>query len=118
MREARHRCTGRLALASVPDQETNTFLSSLVTRRRCAWLGGQRDRWGRWGWLDGTPWRYTSWALGEPRHGYRNNRKDFLVLWSDEKWQAEKYMGPKHRYICQYKPKDENEEGIIWGRND
>ena len=55
-------------LASVPDQETSHFLSSLSTMSPAsAWLGGSdADSEGDWTWADGAPWGYTNWRSSEP----------------------------------------------------
>ena len=88
-------------LASVPDQITNDFLSSLSTAS--AWLGGSAaDSEGGWTWSDGTPWGHTNWS---PGHGQPHNQagdQDYLVLeqssglWYDE--------GNPEQFICQYEP--------------
>ena len=88
-------------LASVPDQITNDFLSSLSTSS--AWLGGSAaDSEGGWTWSDGTPWGHTNWS---PGHGQPHNQagdQDYLVLeqssglWYDE--------GNPEQFICQYEP--------------
>ena len=83
-------------LASVPDQQTNDFLSSLSVAS--AWLGGSAgDSGGGWTWSDGTPWGYTNWS---PGHG--RGEQDCLILeqssglWYDE-------VNPE-QFICQYEP--------------
>ena len=53
-------------MASIPDDATNTFLSSLTDLNM--WVGGQRleaDA-SQWGWSDGTTWYFKSWAQGKP----------------------------------------------------
>ena len=87
-------------LASVPDQVTNDFLSSLSTAS--AWLGGSAADSAGWTWSDGTPWGHTNWS---PGHGQPHNQagdQDYLVLeqssglWYDE--------GNPEQFICQYEP--------------
>ena len=54
-------------LASVPDQATNVFLTTLTSAR--AWIGGTDDgSEGDWRWSDGTPWSYDSWKVNEPNN--------------------------------------------------
>ena len=50
-------------LASVGDDATNMFLSTLTSGEE-AWIGGQQDSVGVWSWSDGRNWNFTSWATG------------------------------------------------------
>ena len=50
-------------LASVGDDGTNIFLSTLTSGEE-AWIGGQQDGVGVWSWSDGRNWNFTSWATG------------------------------------------------------
>ena len=50
-------------LASVGDDATNMFLSTLTSGEE-AWIGGQQDNVGVWSWSDGRNWNFTSWATG------------------------------------------------------
>ena len=55
-------------LASIPNEETNHFLTSLgQSLRRKIWVGGYWNGDG-WHWSDGTPWQYQSWLPGEPNN--------------------------------------------------
>ena len=86
-------------LASVPDQETNDFLLTLVSDEY-VWIGAHdADSEGEWQWSDGTQWAYTNWDGGQPT----GESQDFLhLIKSTEKW------GDFHEtdlpYICQYYP--------------
>jgi hypothetical protein len=68
--EARRRCElmgGHLAI--VRDEETNRFLTELVTRasRQGVWLGATDERAeGVWFWVDGSPMRFSAWGAGQP----------------------------------------------------
>ena len=56
-------------LASVPDQATNDFLTTLTTER--VLIGGSDfASEGNWVWSDGTLWDYESWSPGNPSNGW------------------------------------------------
>ena len=53
-------------MASIPDDATNYFVSSLTEDN--IWIGGHRleaDP-SQWGWSDGKTWSYASWYQGKP----------------------------------------------------
>ena len=57
-------------MASIKDEETQTFLYSLLDPKiRKAWIGGRKTG-GQWSWVDGTPFDRTGgWAgpgAGQP----------------------------------------------------
>ena len=54
-------------LASVPDQETNRFLSSLAKSNLFAMIGGYKDRAQQWHWYDGSPWQFENFRDGHPK---------------------------------------------------
>jgi len=58
-------------LASVPNEETDKFLTKLSPTNR-TFIGGFATGKGPnpdlWTWTDGTPWTYTKWAPGEPNN--------------------------------------------------
>ena len=61
--EARNLClTMGGDLASVPNQETNDFLVSII--RSSAFVGGMKL--GNWTWSDGSALTYTNWGSGQP----------------------------------------------------
>ena len=64
--EARQFCTDNGAdLASIPDEETNDFVLSLISSR--TFIGGVLDSSsGAWTWTDGTLFSFTNWAIGQP----------------------------------------------------
>ena len=95
-------------LASVPDQATNDFLTTLTTD--LVWIGGNDiDTEGTWVWSDGTPWNYDSWRPGEPTN--TNGEEDGLVLnygetglWNDLSVDGALCSDcPVPGYICQHK---------------
>ena len=55
-------------LASIPDQATNDFLTTLSADK--SWIGAtDAASEGSWTWTDGTHWGYESWLEGEPNNG-------------------------------------------------
>jgi len=69
--EARAKCQDLDAdLASITSQETNTFLTSLISAP--TWVGGYKDQnmfWSQqWKWSDGSDWSYENWNNGEPNN--------------------------------------------------
>ena len=89
-------------LASVPDQATNDFLTTLTTER--VLIGGSDfASEGNWVWSDGTLWDYESWSPGNPSNGWgvehclEINYKG-TGLWND-------LMGNEtlSGFVCQYK---------------
>ena len=85
---ARAHCQGQGPsgdLASIPDQETNEFITSLLPDAGGYWIGGtDAASEGAWQWSDGTPWGYTNWGSGEPNN---DGGQHYLVtangLWAD-----------------------------------
>lgn len=76
---------GHLATITI-DQEwfsiSNLLGSALAGK--APWLGGSdSDMEGAWRWINGEPWGYTRWGIGEP-----NNRgdEDFLQIIGDGTW--------------------------------
>ena len=89
-------------LASIPDQATNDFLTTLSADK--SWIGATDAALeGSWTWTDGTPWGYESWLEGEPNNGgsrgdqhYGTINHQGAGLWDD--LQAT-YHEP---FFCQY----------------
>ena len=118
-REAEHACRNNfdaptfatLDLASVPDESTNIFMTTLSQGQK-AWIGGHRNFSHHWIWLDGTPWTFTAWHSGQPASNeYDNsggNGADYLAInfESEGEWTdllPTGYADPKiEGYICQY----------------
>ena len=66
--EARSQCKILGAdLASVKDEETQTFLYSLLDPKiKKAWIGGRKIG-GQWSWVDGTPFAWNKgWHRNQP----------------------------------------------------
>ena len=108
--DARAYCQARAPhtgdLASVPDQDTNLFLSSLTSET--VWIGGyQKDaRDGAWGWSDGTAWGFESWCPGEPNN-FGGYAEDYLATnfcspggWNDFTVSVNSTFNSG--FICQY----------------
>ena len=63
--EARRACQESDAdLASITDEGTNKFLSTLTTED--SWVGGYKDSNNNWKWSDGSTWGYTNWCRWQP----------------------------------------------------
>ena len=94
-------------LASIPDMETNEFISSLLPDAGGYWIGGtDAASEGAWRWSDGTPWGYTNWRRGQPdndmggqHHLYISGPSEGEVhgQWTDTKGETNDLM-----FICQY----------------
>ena len=61
-------------LASIPDQKTQNFISSLYYSfnyyRRGVWIGGMKKSDGQWGWSDGSRFSFKYWqgrSNGKPK---------------------------------------------------
>ena len=102
--EARRFCLsvapGNGDLASIPDQATNDFLTTLTSEE--SWIGatdaGSEDD---WRWSDGTAWGFTNWSPNNPDNYYGQQHFGAinwlsLGLWDDD--------DGSHSFICQYKP--------------
>ena len=101
-------------LASVHDNITNTFVTSLIPG--AAWLGGYQNSNGTeepWRWSDGSAWDFENWKSGEPNNccGGVDNMfgEDYLAVdgkgngmkWNDggvSNW----WMDDDDGYVCQY----------------
>ncbi len=64
------------------------------------WIGGRRDAYGGWSWVNGEPWGYTSWNEGEPNNF--GGSEDFLVVrpagWNDATVDSSEVTG----FICEW----------------
>ena len=102
--EARAHCQGLGTngdLASIPDQETNELVYSLISDAGKYWVGGtDAASEGAWQWSDGTPWGYSNWRGGEPNNKGGSEHHLFIRA-SDGKW-ADDSETDDHFFICQY----------------
>ena len=84
-------------LASIGDHFTNKFLSTLTTKQ--VWIGGHQDDNDNWTWTDGSRFRYSSWAHGQPNDANQKHIAfNFKTAgeWNDANMHAQK------GFICQY----------------
>ena len=107
--EARSSCQANAPqngdLASVPDQATSDFLSTLTTE--IAWIGGHWTEEDGWTWSDGTPWGFESWHPGEPNN-WGGIPEDYIATnfgsageWNDFPMEGST-AHPVVGFICQY----------------
>ena len=101
-RNARKFCTDNGGnLASIPNDETNDFLSSIIRSR--SYIGGIRNIWDpspKWTWIDGTLFHFTKWASHQPS-GER--RQYVLELTEDGTWNnlgSDGFQNQRHA-LCQ-----------------
>ena len=86
-------------LASILDEQTNTFLTSMITAKR-AFIGGYRKDEKSWAWKDGSFWGYTNWAEGEPNNS--GLLETFAELYADGTWNdIPLNLDDTHGYLCQ-----------------
>ena len=97
-------------LVSIPDKETNAFLTTLTSKQ--AWIGiSDADSEGIWTWSDGTLENYTNWYKLEANIPYDtrggDNKFDFVAFnygdegfWIDYK---NEHKDVVDAFICQYK---------------
>ena len=97
-------------LASVPDNETNIFLTSLTTKK--AYIGGMKNDEEQWVWSDGRDWSFELWAPDQPSDS--NDGEDFLEIldplkgnWNDV---PDDHPEDEVGFICQYDPKLDNKK--------
>ena len=93
-------------LVSIPDKETNAFLTTLTSKQ--AWIGiSDADSEGTWTWSDGTLENYTNWynEPNIPYKKYKDNEYDFVAFnYGDEGfWIDNSKEDVLDAFICQYK---------------
>ena len=89
------------SLVSIPDKITNDFLNSLTMVE--TWAGGYLKSEGQWAWTDGSEWKYTNWAQGQPNN--RRGVEDVLVLRKFEDGWNDGNKSTKYGSLCQYNPR-------------
>ena len=63
-------------LVSIHDEKTNSFILSLASSH--FWIGAYRDNTSDvFKWLDGSPWDYNNWDVGQPKSG--NHQQNYRV---------------------------------------
>ena len=102
--EARSACQESDAdLASITNEETNAFLSTLTTES--SWIGGYKDSNNDWKWSDGSTWGYTNWCRGQPDG--TGQHLIFNCVWLKNKGVAKwDDGGSATSFICQLKTDD------------
>ena len=87
-------------LVSIPDAETENFLTNRMSSGSSFWAGGRScNTCTSWRWLDGTPWSFTNWQNSYPKVG--NTQRLFVDVDGDKQWYT-KDMNDKYYHICQY----------------
>ena len=108
-------------LASVPDEATNIFLSSLTPGPGITFLGAERDvETLAFAWTDGTPWSFTSWDISNPDKPEPDNGLYHNQVWEPHLIIGHTTVGYWHdvpagltgSYICQYKG---DKFALLWG---
>lgn len=75
--------SGSSALACVGSITENRFIVGLVRGKRC-WLGATDEgHEGRWTWVNGEPFKYSSWLPGQPDNA--GGREHYLEVLPQEK---------------------------------
>ncbi|XP_026181801.1 ladderlectin-like [Mastacembelus armatus] len=75
-------------LASVLDSREDRLIQKMIGDGTAAWLGGtDAKQEGNWSWTDGTPFRYTNWAPGQPDNWQGNENCLHITaegkMWND-----------------------------------
>ena len=80
------------------DHFTNSFLAQLTSDY--VWLGGYNDVTTGWTWSDGSRWRFSNWASGQPSGGNQHhlafNFQSSPGTWNDVNASSER------GFICKY----------------
>ena len=102
-RNAKTRCE-RLGghLASVPNRETQEFVSSLA-RGLTVWLGANDEKVeGLWVWEDGSKMEYNAWLRGQPSN--EGTKERWLAMWIGGGW-ADLDDNSPHvvGYVCEWR---------------
>jgi WD40 repeat protein len=72
-------------LATITSKEENDWIIQTFSHLFNYWLGGtDEDEEGRWKWITGEEWKYSSWAKGEP--GNQNGNEHSLKMYSNGLW--------------------------------
>lgn len=80
-------------LVSINSSAENTFLNSVLTSGS-PWTGGfqnpsnpgYNEPGGGWEWLDGSPFLYSNWNIGEPNNGGAGNEQNIQFLSGGGSW--------------------------------
>ena len=87
-------------LASIGDDATNMFLSTMMSGKE-AWIGGQQDDVGVWSWSDGRTFNFTAWATNQPNNGGGNQKFISTNFDADGKWN-DINGNSERKSVCQY----------------
>jgi len=102
-------------LASIPNEETNEFMTFLSPTERTLIGGfatGKAPNPDLWTWTDGTPWTYTKWAPDRPNNVgageyclEMNRDQDQIGEWNDVVcYESSLIPNSSYLYICQKYP--------------
>ena len=87
-------------LASIPDQATNEFLTTLSTD--ISYIGASdAESEGTWKWSDGTPWGFQNWAPGEPNNNGGSGHFGAINFNGVGLWDDDSEFVPRP-FFCQY----------------
>lgn len=82
-------------LASMGDQAENDFVAPLVASN--TWIGAD-DFGGSFAWIDGTPFSFTNWQVGEPNHP---GIEHCMFMDLEAKWHDHNCGDLRPAYLCE-----------------
>ncbi len=82
-------------LASMGDQAENDLVAALVASN--TWIGAD-DFGGSFAWIDGTPFSFVSWQVGEPNHP---GTEHCMFMDAEAKWHDHDCGDLRPAYLCE-----------------